>query len=174
MKATEFCNLYSETNDSERVSLIKKHITTSYLPYEQKMMLCKRVIDAADYTPKVDIVDKTYYSPNTPLRFLLFCVGIVSSYTDIEYEYLEDGTPNVIKTFNLLDEKNIFEGLFNELGREYKVLQTILNMMVEDTNNKENNIVGFLTTKIDSLETLYNAAMPIIEDKIVNFPDKEN
>lgn len=177
MKIKEFSDLFIKSGESDRISLVKEHITEKYLPYEKKMVICKNIINNADYTPNIDIVDKRYYSPNTPMRYVFFCMSIVDFYTDIELEITtidNEEKKDVIGGFNLLDQNGVFEILFQELGREYKNLNTVLNMMIDDTNTKENNLVGFLSTKTDSIRALYNAALPIIENKIINFPNKEN
>lgn len=173
MKISEFSDLFVKSGEQDKISLVKKHIVEAYLPYERKMALCKNVIDWADYTPNLEVIDKRYYSPNTPMRFVFFCMSVLDAYTDIECETYEKNKRDVIGGFNQCDKCGIFDVLFQELGREYKVLQTVLQMMVDDTENKEKNLVGFLATKIDSMEALYNAALPIIEDKIVNFSKQE-
>ena len=156
---------------------IKKHIVNRYIPYEQKMAICKNIIDNADYTPNIDNINKRYYCPNTPMRFVLFCMSIVDKYTDIELDESDLGNNqkgrDVIGGFNKLNSNGVFEELFKELDREYKELSTVLKMMVDDCISKENSIVDFLNTKFDALKALYEASLPIIEDKIVNFPIKE-
>jgi hypothetical protein len=174
MKIGEFSDLFRNSGDQDKITLVKQHITEKYLPYERKMALCQNVIKGADYTPIVDAVDKRYYSPNTPMRFVFFCMSILDAYTDIECETIDENKKDILGGFNQLDKNSVFDVLFQELGREYKVLNTVLQMTVDDTYNKENNLVGYLTTKIDAIEALYNAALPIIEDRIIDFPKKEN
>lgn len=177
MKIKEFSKLFKEAGDSEKISLIKEHIITKYLPYERKMALCKNVIDSADYTSNINLVNKKYYSPNTPMRFVFFCMSVVNAYTDLEWEKVvidNEEKNDVIGGFNILDEIGVFEILFNELDREYNILNTIQQMMIDDTYKKENSLVAFLATKYDSIEALCNVVMPIIEEKIINFPKKEN
>lgn len=168
MKIQEFVEEYKNLGDSEKISLLKEHITTKYLPYERKMVICNNIISSADYTPKVDVVNKKYYSPNTPMRFVFFCMSIIEEYTDLECNLIminDEEKKDIIGGFNLLDEENVFESLTRELGREYKALDTVLKMMIDDTNMKECNLVEFLSTKLDSVKTLYDSSLSFLEKK---------
>ena len=171
MNIVEFLESFNKAEDKN--AFVREHIVVSYLPYEKKMGLCKNIIDSADYTPNLEVIDKKYYSPNASMRFLFFSMSIVNTYTDIELDKIDEKRNDVIGGFNKLDENGVFEILFQELGKEYSKMKLILAMMVEDVNNKENSLVGFLSTKFDAFETLYNTALPIIENKIVNFPKQE-
>ena len=175
MNIKEFIELFNNAKDKN--IFIREHIKDFYIPYERKMALCKNVIEGADYTPNLEVIDKKYYSPNTPMRFVFFCMSIIKTYTDITCEKImidNNENDDILGGFNQLDKYGVFEILFQELGKEYKELQTVLSMMIEDINNKENSLVGFLSTKLDAFEILLNTALPIIEDNIVNFPKKED
>lgn len=165
MIISKFITEYSEARMKEEC--IKKHIITKYLPYEQKMAICKNIIESADYTPFVDVVEKKYYCPNTPMRYVLFCMSIVDAYTDIELEQIDSGR-DVMGGFNQLDSNGVFEVLFKELCKEYNTMTTVLEMMENDYYNKENCLVGFLSSKIDSIKGLYDATFPYIEKKLMN------
>lgn len=171
MKINEFITEYSEARDKEQC--MKMHIVKRYVPYEQKMAICKNIIESADYTPNINIVDKKYYCPNTPMRFVLFCISLIDTYTDIELEEYDNGR-NVMGGFNQLDSNGVFEIFFKELDKEYNIMTTVLHMMVDDYEKKENSIISFLDTKLEIFKKVYNTALPIIENNIVNFPNKEN
>lgn len=165
MKIKEFSKLFKEAGDSEKISLIKEHIITKYLPYERKMAICKNIVDGADYTPNIDVIDKKYYSPNTPMRFVFFCMSIVNVYTDLECE-TKKKKKDIIGGFNQLEECGVFEILFQELGREYDNMYNVLMMVTDDVKNKEENLVGFLSTKFDSLNSYLNMTESILNNKI--------
>lgn len=163
MNINDFINEYNQSVTKE--DFVKKHIVNYYVPYERKMVLCRNIVKNADYTIMVDDIQKSYYSPNTPMRFLLFCVTLIDEYTDIELDLVEEGR-DVIGGFNKLDQKGIFEIIISELNREYNIFKTVLDMIVNDTECKENNIVGFLNTKFDSIKILYDTIVPVIENKL--------
>ena len=158
MNIDEFVKEFSETSD--KVQYIKKHIVEKYVPYEKKIAICKNIIESADYTPTIEDIKKKYYSPNTPLRYVLFCMSIIDVYTDIVLNKTDDNNNNVIGGFNSLNSIKVFEILFKELDKEYREIETILNMMIDDTVNKENNLVSFFSTKIDSFKLIYDSISP--------------
>lgn len=168
MNINEFVKEFNEALD--KTQCVKSHITKKYIPYEQKMAICKNIINSADYTPTIDDLDKKYYCPNTPLRFVLFSMSIVDSYTDIKLTKIKDGR-DVIGGFNKLNSINFFEIFFKELDKEYREMDTILKMTVDDTINKENNLIDFLDTKFNSLKIVYNTIVPILENEFKNFSD---
>ena len=170
MNINDFINEYNDSQNKEEI--IKKHIINRYIPYERKIAICNNIVKSADYTPVVEVTDRSYYSPNTPIRFVFFCISLIQEYTDIELDML-DKKIDVIGSFNKLDKVGVIEEIISELGREYKILKTVLEMVVNDTECKESNLVNFFTTKFDSMKALYDASLPIIEDKIINFPKRE-
>lgn len=170
MNINSFVKDFTETSD--KTQCIKEHIVEKYIPYEKKIAICKNIIKCADYTNNIDGVEKKYYSPNTPMRFLLFSMSIINNYTDIELDKIKDN-PDIIGGYNKLNAIGIFEILFRELDREYRELNTILQMMVDDTISKENIFVGYLDTKIDSFKVAYDTIAPIIENKIISFPGSQ-
>lgn len=168
MNINEFVKEFNERTD--KIQCVKEHIVEKYIPYEKKMAICKNVINHADYTTNINGLEKKYYAPNTPLRFVLFSISIVDSYTDIKLKKNKSNR-DVMGGFNKLNSIGFFELLFSELNREYKEINTILQMMVEDTINKENSLTEYFNTKLDSLKIIYDTFMPIIENKIVSFPN---
>lgn len=165
MNINLFIKEFNERTD--KIQCIKEHIVEKYVPYEKKMAICKNIIESADYTPQIDVIDKKYYCPNTPMRFVLFCMSLIDIYTDIELEKYNDSR-DVMGGFNQLDSNGVFEIFFKELDKEYNVMTTILQMMVDDCVNKENNLVSFFSSKIDSLKALYDISLPYISKQIGN------
>lgn len=161
MLITEFLQGYKKAVD--KTEFVKEHVVTDYIPYERKMAICKNIIQGADYSPNIDVINKNYYCPNTPMRFVLFCMSIVDAYTDIELEQLEEGKRDVMGGYNKLDAEGVFEVLFKELQKEYSTMNTVLQMMTDDTFNRENNLVSFLSTKFDSIKALYDTVPSLIQ-----------
>lgn len=163
MNIKDFIEEYN--NASEKDIYVKSHIVENYIPYEKKVAICRNIIDTADYTPNVEATNNKYYSPNTPIRFVLFCMSIIDSYTDIEPEEIDDKR-DVMGGFNLLESNGVFKILFRELDKEYNTLNNVMQMMVEDTINKENCLVSFLSSKFDAIQVLYDTIYPYIEEQI--------
>ncbi len=167
MNINEFVKEFNERTD--KIQCVKEHIVKKYVPYEEKMAICKNIIDHADYTVNIEGIEKKYYSPNTPMRFLLFSMSIIDRYTDIELDKIKNNF-DVIGGYNKLNIIGVFEILFKELDKEYREIDNILQMMVDDAITKENNLVGYFDTKIDAFKIVYETLAPIIENKIVSFP----
>lgn len=169
MNINDFIKEYS---NSIKKDIVKKHIIKRYIPYERKIAICNNIVKNADYTFMVEATEKSYYSPNTPIRFVLFCMSLIQEYTDIKLDLLDDKV-DVIGGFNKLDQVGAIEDIIAELDCEYEKLKVVLEMVVNDTEYKENNLVSFLTTKLDSIKAIYDVTLPIIENNITNFLKEE-
>lgn len=139
MIITEFVNGFKSANDKEK--FVKKHITRTYVPYEEKVSRCQRIIDNSMY---VNEESGRRFRPNTPLRYELFIITMVQCYTDIEYEY-----DNTLSGFNAMAECGADAYIMDAVKNDVGIFQSVLDMMVDDVVDSERNYVDYIDTKID-------------------------
>ena len=140
MKLNKFVEELNKSND--KVKFLKKHIRREYVPYKEKVEGSERVIQSSMYK-EINGVRKFAY--NTPARYLLFIITIVTAYLDVEVD-----TENMLDEMDIIEENHVGDLLLAALP-DVKVYQTVLNMAVDDVVSTENSLVVFLDNKIDAL-----------------------
>lgn len=141
MTINEFVNGFNSASDKEKY--VKKHIIRTYVPYEEKVAKCQRIIDNSMYV--IDD-DKLKFKPNTPLLRELFIITATQSYTDIEYD-----TGEALNGFNALAEIEADSYIMEAVNTDVTVFKSVLDMMIDDTYDLERNIVDYINKKIDIL-----------------------
>ena len=147
MTIEEFVNGFNSASDKEKY--VKKHIVRKYVPYEEKVSRCQRIIDNSMYVKDGDI---RRFRPNTPLRYELFIITIVQCYTDVEYEQGE-----TLNGFNVMAECGANSCIMNSVESDAKIFQLVLDMMVDDVIDAERNYVDYINNAIDSILVLINS-----------------
>lgn len=150
MKVREFIENYNRSTKKD--SFIKRHIIKEYLPYETKVALCESIINAANYK-KVN--DKRIYWVNSVLVYEFYFITLIKQYTDIEFE-------NDLEGFNLIHAAGLSGEIIDSIA-DAKSFETVLNMVADDAE-RNNSLVPFLDTKIDTLMKIMESIKEL-EDK---------
>ena len=79
MNIEKFLIQYKATPDDKKVEFMKKHITTKYLPYENKVSLCKEILDRSMW---IEVNDKQVFNLNSPVQYMLLIQALIQTYTD--------------------------------------------------------------------------------------------
>lgn len=161
MKLNDFVQFFKSTKNKEQ--FVKEHIKTTYLPYEDKISLCKEI---ADRTMWITVNDKQVFSVNSPMRYMLFVQGIVQYYTDIEIP--DDGESRLL-AFNEFEKNGITSYLPEAIGSDYKALNTVLSMVYDDVIANETNLITYFDRKLKaaslSFDTMIAAAAEVIQQQ---------
>ena len=141
MKVEDFIRKYNKTSDID--TFISNRITTTYLPYEEKITLCDRVVQATCYK---EVEGKRIFWMNTPAQFMLFSVALIETYTDIEL------SENVIDDFNALDQQNLITKIIATIPEnEYATIRGLLDMIINDIRENERDLVSWIEGKKETL-----------------------
>lgn len=152
MKIEEFIKEFNATTN--QTECVKAHIINRYVPYEKKIALCKNVVESTTHSNGKFVV-------NTPLRTVFFSLSLIMTYTDIEVD-LGD---KLMDSFDLLDSNDLIELFLTYIpAKEYKKMNTILQMEIDDIHENERNIFDFIDNKIVSL----SIALETIENQLLN------
>lgn len=143
MTVKEFVDGYKEAGN--KAQYVGKHIITEYLPYLFKVQMCNVIVNIAYYN---EVEDRKIFTMNTPTGYMLFIMGIVKNYTDIEYD-----DEHVINAFGELDaEKGLVDEIIKNLpDSEYEDLLEIFTSIVDDARSNAESVTAYLETKIQSL-----------------------
>ena len=157
MKINEFIEEYKQlNNDVDKVNLINSLITTKYVSYATKIADCKRIIDSTSYTN----TEPNMFSMNSPARHMLLNLQLIDRYTDLEIDYNK-----ALEIYDMLDEINAIDYIITSLpDKEVSKYCKIMKMMLKDFKMNERSIIGYLDSKLASLEIVSEALNKIMED----------
>lgn len=167
MKCVDFINEYNAANDKKKC--VTRHITRKYLPYETKIALSEKIIETSMFKM---VNDKKIFYPNTPVRYLFFVMAIIQNYTDIEFN---DGNNDTmasqnLETYNMLQENDAIDNIMSVIGTEGKQFNIVLSMILNDTMDRERNLIPYLDTKIEA----WRLGMNVLGDAIANRVEEES
>ena len=160
MIITEFVNGFKSANDKEK--FVKKHITRTYVPYEEKVSRCQRIIDNSMY---VNEESGRRFRPNTPLRYELFIITMVQCYTDIEYDI-----GKTLEGFNAMAECGADGCIMDAVKSDVGIFQSVLDMMVDDTIDAERNYVDYIRNKFEAISDIVG---PLVENIINEMSEQQ-
>ena len=142
MNVKEFIDEFNKSQNKD--ACVKKHITTSYIPYERKIAL-------SDIIAKKMFNDNGDLIKNTPLVYENFVMRLVREYTDIEYE-----PENALESFNLIEESNATESIIKAIGKDAERFNTVLDMTINDSIDNYNNIINFISLKTENVGVIFD------------------
>lgn len=136
---------YNKAQDKEKY--VGKHITKSYMKYEDKIAEANKIVDLTYYDH--DVEPKVFHK-NSPLQYQLFVLRVLKNYTDIEINEI-----NAAEDFNALNRIGAIDDIFAAIPeREIKEFETVLHMVEDDIMTNERSLVGWLNGKLDALSYL--------------------
>lgn len=151
MNINDFINEYNEAQNKEKY--LKKHIVTDYLSWTEKVLEAQKIVQMSCYEN-----DGDRFKINSPLRYYLYVLAIVRSYTDIEIEKNRG-----IQSFDLLEKNGVTTLLLNQIS-DVKSFQTVLNWTLDDHMMNYRDMTSWLDGKGEALKELFDAmndAIPV-------------
>ena len=152
----------SKAKDKTFEEFINKHITTQYVPFLTKSVICDGIVQACCYVKdgnhkivKIDSVS----------RYLFFVTKMIETYTDIEFNITEENNLAVI--YDKLAEVGAVNVLLSAIPEdEYAEFSTILNMKMDDFRENEYS----LTALLYNLKQSFSLSDEVITD-VLNSPE---
>lgn len=168
-----FCKLYktqSKGHDKTFTDFLKKHITTEYIEFLKKDVICDGIIKATSY---VKDGEREFVKINSSLRYLFFVMKLIELYTDIDI----DGE-HIAEQYDELNKIGAVAMLLGGIPdshvefipeSEYAEFSTILNMKLDDLRDNEYSttaLVYNLKNSVQLSEEVINSALErVINDK---------
>lgn len=151
MKVDEFVDgfnkaLKSKSSVNTVEKYIEKHITKKYLPYAMKVAEAHNIVNSSSYYADADT---KRFRLNSPARYILFVVSVLTHYTDIEIGQ------NVSEDYDALAECGAIEILVAAIGDDYSEFQTVLDMVLDDEIANERELVPFLEHGIVAAQKIF-------------------
>lgn len=153
MKIEDFIKEYNSSANKEEC--VKKHIVDKYVPYEEKIALCKNVVKAANYR-------NGKFESNGPIQYMFFAITLLSKYTDID---VTEGT-KTFDVFNSLDSLGLIDMFYTFMPeKELSKMQAVLGMVNDDFTENERSLIAYLDTKMDAMNIALDGLINAIGDK---------
>lgn len=163
MNVNEFVTKYKVIkNEDTAKEYVEKHIKNVYVPYEKKIDICERIINATSY---IEVDGVKIYKKNSPAEFMLFELNIIDLYTDIKVDF-----NSMLAEFNMLNEFGLIEAIASLIPtREYVEFNTLLDMKKDDTYQNERDLVSWFETKYSALSLAFSGIIEKLDSEdIVN------
>ena len=144
-------NFISECKDAvgmQKDSAVKTHVVRKYVPYEEKISICERVIRATTYEKFNN--DESIFKINSPGRKMLYAINLIDSYTDITIDFRDGGA---LYAYNRLKEAELFEVLISKIpAADKEEFDEILELTLNDMRENEHSVYGMIENKLTALE----------------------
>ena len=155
-----FCKKYNEANiEQTKEAYVKSVMNPCYVPYEKKISLCEKIIQASYY--KKDMHGNKKLHIDSPVQYMLYCLTMLNEYTNISVDF-----SNVIEEFNLLNKNNLFEAIFYLIPeKETKEFNVVLDMVRNDTLQNEYETHAFISGQVERFGELIGVSLkPVLEE----------
>ena len=156
MDYTIFVKSYKNSKDKE--GFVKKHITKNYLGYVDKMTIAKNV---ARYSSHVISEDGTVgiYKRDTMMQYFLTQMDIISKFTDIEFP-----SDLMTEAYDALAECGALNELFRFMPEsEVKMINSMVQMAMDDTYINEQDLSVILTNKFDAIGLMLDETLNTLQ-----------
>ena len=144
---------------------LESHVVRKYIPFTEKVSICKNVLNACNY--KTDLITgKRVYSPNSNSEYLTLNMALLEAYTDLRFYEdpigdMEKQGKERLEEFELLDSYSMFDIFLDAKGdmiSEYDLskFMGVFQREKEDMIAREESVTQFLNTKLDVLDLVFD------------------
>lgn len=150
MKIQEFMLKYKVASETKKNSLVKEHIKNVYVPFSEKVAICRTIIEKTHYTGTDEL---RMYKKNSYAHEVFFSLTLISKYTDIEIDFEKSG-----EIYDQFSEYDLITAFLSEIPeKERTEFFRVMDMEVADDYDNNRNVVSFLETKMTAMEMAINA-----------------
>lgn len=148
----------AKQKDSAMENFIKKHITTDYINFLDKEVMCGSIVEATCHDPN----NRQIIKINSVGRYLLYVMRLIDLYTDIEVDFTES---NFVKQYDELNKVGAFDILINSIPEtERAEFDVILSMKMDDFKENEYSLTAFLYNLKQSLTLSEEVVNSVLEE----------
>lgn len=159
MKVDFFANEYK--NNSHKEGLLNKVMNIKkYVPYEEKISDCNKIMNSTSWVTKNGI---TEFQVNTANRWCLFVMTFLMKYTTLDFN-----TENLLSDYNVLsscgalDDMMAFISNDKWLQREYAEYQTVFNMRAADYDAYNTSSLNYWRRLVENINKEISKYLPEI------------
>lgn len=169
IKIVDFVNGYNKcTKDEFKKRYVDEKLKViSYLPFNNKLELCNRIVNSTSFKTDVLTNNKQIHISSTT-RYFLYCRAIIETYTNLGNN--SDDT-NWLEEYDLLASSGVLDVIISSKDskipeRELIEFKSLLDMTYSDflTNNYETH--AFVSNQFDKFSIIANGLLSPLVDKL--------
>lgn len=168
MTVNEFITGYDKLGNADakvKEKYIKKHITSDYTKFEDKINAANRIVQSSSYK---DVDGGQMFHLNSPARYMVTMLAVYELYTDIEFASFGE-----ITQFDLLERRGINDEIGRLIGVDYNRFMTVLEMVTGDMLSNTRDLTSFLETKVKAVGIMVQEIIkPMIEEAMRNVKEQ--
>lgn len=150
MTVQEFVEGYEKiSNEKLKEDYIKRNITKEYMPYFEKIVMCRNIAKTTTHTTEeINDTTQSFFCENSIDRKMLLHLKIIEFYTNIDIVY--DKT--IFNQYDVLLQSKIISLLFQYIDNsEITLINSLLDMALNDIYTNECSVVNWLDNKFKTL-----------------------
>ncbi|MBQ0036430.1 MAG: hypothetical protein KBT35_05890 [Firmicutes bacterium] len=173
----EFVDKYNSiATDNLKEKFIRDNLEIkNYIGFSEKCSLAKRIINVTTFEKDENGKDTGNIKVDSVSRYLLFTLSVIDKYTNINVDFKK-----VTEEYDELNSNGLIELFVGEKSiiplKEYSELQTLLNMILDDTLQNNMSTQAFIQNQVTRFGTLVGITLsPImnnIADNLNNMDEK--
>lgn len=174
MSVKEFINKYNALeNNKLKEDFIKLNIISRYIPYENKITTCEKIIESSYYTKTVNnSVESKKIRINSPCKYMLYRLNIINNYTTMKIDF-----KNSLEEFNLLNKSGLISIVMEFISKEeLEEFDMVLDMIEKDFIANEYETKAFISGQVERFSELFGLIVaPALErlgDVLKNMDEK--
>lgn len=161
-----FCKTFKANTKAKPETMkafLNKHVTRTYVPYVEKIAICTNIVEC---TTHKTVDDRKIVFVNTPMRYILFIMNLIKTYTDIDINF-NDG--HYLEDYDALQKEGVIQALIGGESApiplsEYEEFSTILNMILDDFRDNEYSLTAMLYNFKESLHISEDVINSVVEE----------
>ena len=151
----------------EAFDVLKKHITRTYIPYEEKCSICERIAKAST---RDTINGIEFFKINSHSKKMLYAVELFNAYTDVDVDFVDGGA---LYCYNKLMENGIFVLFLSSIPSvEIEEFEEVLKLTFDDIYENERSIFELINGKINALQMFLEDGLAFALQNSMNTNDE--
>lgn len=150
----EFIKKYNAlTSDEGKKDFIRLNIINKYIPYENKITICDKVVESTYYIKiKEDTeVEIRKLHINSAATYMLYRLNIINSYTSINIDF-----KNSLEEYNSLNKSGLVDIIFDFIPeKELKEFNMLLEMAKSDLISNEYETKAFISGQVERFAEIF-------------------
>lgn len=163
MNIKEFVDEFKKIDkEDDKKAFVKKHITKTYIPYSNKMLIAQKLAEITTYT---DAEKRDRLRINTNLRHAYLGLETIALYTDIEvkFEKKDENDIDVIFYYDMLNEVHLDGYVQRAVGEDFYELDNMVSSAVNDIIDSQSDIGGIIKSSVSEWVEQFTEAINSID-----------
>lgn len=163
MKIKDFIEQFKmlKTNE-DKDAFLKQLITTTYIPFIDKVNICTRIINSSWYT-KDEATGKRKLHITSTATYVLHELIIIDKYTNLDIDF----KGNIFDQYDLLNKENLLKILMSYVPENELIeFDRILEMTQRDVLQNEYYTPAYIKSRLEDISTAIGATISLSTEQL--------